>query len=110
MDIAYLQSHYGRRLNFCGTMCVQTVLPHGTAAEVEAEVRRRQKLFPRGGLIFGPTHAIQVGTPLQNVLAMYRAAGSLTEKIDETILSIRGDEFPDQSNRAKLTKASDTGK
>ena len=110
MDIAYLQSHYGQRLNFCGTMCVQTVLPHGTAAEVEAEVRRRQKLFPRGGLIFGPTHAIQVGTPLQNVLAMYRAAGSLTEKIDETILSIRGDEFPDQSNRAKLTKASDTGK
>ena len=109
MDIAYLQSHYGHRLNFCGTMCVQTVLPHGTAAEVEAEVRRRQKLFPRGGLIFGPTHAIQVGTPLENVLVMYRAAGSLTEKIDEAILAIRGDELPDQSNRAKLTKASDVG-
>ncbi len=110
MDIAYLQSHYGDRLNFCGTMCVQTVLPHGSQADVEAEVRRRQILFPKGGLFLGPTHAIQVGTPIANILAMYRAAGSLVENIDDSILSIRGDELPDQSNRAKLTKASDTGK
>lgn len=110
MDIAYLQSHYGDRLNFCGTMCVQTVLPHGSQADVEAEVRRRQILFPKGGLFLGPTHAIQVRTPIANILAMYREAGSLVEKIDDSILSIRGDELPDQSNRAKLTKASDTGK
>ncbi len=92
MDVAYLQQHYGDRLNFCGTMCVQTTLPHGTIAEVEAEVRRRLSLFPNGGLILGPTHAIQVGTPLENAVAMYLAAGSLAEKIDERILGIRGDE------------------
>ncbi len=79
MDIAALQAKYGDRLNFCGTMCVQTVLPFGTVADVEREVRRRQTLFPKGGLIIGPTHAIQVGTPLENILAMYRAAGSLCE-------------------------------
>jgi uroporphyrinogen-III decarboxylase len=92
MDVAYLQQHYGDRLNFCGTMCVQTTLPHGPIEDVEREVHRRLRLFPKGGLILGPTHAIQVGTPLENAVAMYRAAGSLADKIDEAILSIRGDE------------------
>jgi uroporphyrinogen decarboxylase len=67
-------------------------LPFGTVADVEREVRRRLDLFPKGGLILGPTHAVQVGTPLKNILAMYRAARSLCERIDDTILSIRGDE------------------
>ena len=91
MDIAYLQEHYGEQLTFCGTMCVQTTLPFGTPEDVEREVRRRLALFPKGGLFLGPTHAIQVGTPLENVLAMYRAAGSLPARIDDSILSIRGD-------------------
>ena len=60
-------------------MCVQTVLPRGTVQDVEAEVRRRQELFPDGGLILGPTNTIEVGTPVENILAMYRAAGSLRE-------------------------------
>lgn len=86
MDIAYLQSHFGDRLNFCGSMCVQTVLPFGTADEVVREVRRRLDLFPGGGLFLGPTHAIQVGTPLENILAMYATAGSLATEMDEKIL------------------------
>jgi len=77
MDIAALHAKHGDRLHFCGTMCVQTTLPFGTPAEVEREVRRRLALFPRGGLFLGPTHAIQVGTPLENILTMYRTAGSL---------------------------------
>jgi len=77
MDIAALHAKYGDRLHFCGTLCVQTTLPFGTPAEVEREVRRRLALFPRGGLFLGPTHAIQVGTPLENILTMYRTAGSL---------------------------------
>ena len=91
MDIAYLQEHHGEKLTFCGTLCVQTTLPHGTTEDVEREVRRRLALFPKGGLFLGPTHAIQVGTPLENVVALYRAAGSLSARIDGSILSIRGD-------------------
>jgi len=103
MDIAYLKEHYGDRLTFCGTVCVQTTLPHGTVAEVEREVRRRLALFPQGGLFLGPTHAIQVGTPLENILALYRAAGSLCETIDDSILSIRGEEDAvDQVDLSKL--------
>jgi uroporphyrinogen decarboxylase len=87
MDIAELQRRFGDRLTFCGSLCVQTTLAFGSADEVAAEVLRRLELFPVGGLFLGPTHAIQVGSPLENVLALYRTAGSLHETIDESILA-----------------------
>ncbi len=102
MDIARLKARFGDRLSFCGSMCVQTVLPHGTAADVEAEVRRRLALFPRGGLILGPTHAIQMGTPVENILAMYRAAGSLKESVDASVLNVSAGEAEGKVNMSKL--------
>lgn len=77
MDLKQLRDDFGKDLAFCGTMCVQTVLPNGSPADVEAEVRKRQEWFPDGGLILGPTNTIEMGTPVENILAMYRAAGSL---------------------------------
>jgi len=77
MALDGLQRDFGRDLNFSGTMCVQTILPFGSAADVERETRWRMDLFAQGGLILGPTHAIQIFTPLDNILAMYRTAGSL---------------------------------
>jgi len=106
MDIAALQAKYGDRLNFCGSMCVQSTLPHGSKQDVEREVQRRLELFPKGGLFLGPTHAIQVRTPIENILAMYRTAGSLLETIDASIRAIRNEDTPDQSNRAGLTRFS----
>ncbi len=102
MDIAALQARYGRRLNFCGSMCVQTTLPFGTAADVENEVRRRLRLFADGGLILGPTHAIQVRTPLENILAMYRTAGSLVGQIDQAVLNIGGEVAINRPSLSKL--------
>ena len=102
MDIAALQGRFGDRLTFCGSVCVQTTLARGTAEDVQNEVRRRLQLFPRGGLFLGPTHAVQVGSPLENILAMYRTAGSLTEKIDESILSLGTDD--DGTNKINLAK------
>jgi len=102
MDVAYLKEHYGEQLTFCGTMCVQTTLPHGITEEVEREVQRRLALFPQGGLFLGPTHAIQVGTPIENIVALYRAAGSLCEKVDDAILSIHGAD--DAVNRIDMSK------
>jgi uroporphyrinogen decarboxylase len=77
MEIGNLGARFGGRLCFCGTLCVQTTLPWGSEEDVRAEVRRRRRLFPKGGLILGPTHAIQVGTPVANILALYGEAGSL---------------------------------
>ena len=103
MDIAVLKERFGDRLTFCGTVCVQTTLAWGTPADVQREVHRRLELFPRGGLFLGPTHAVQAGSPLENILAMYRTAGSLCQRIDDSILSIGGDQAAtDKINLAKL--------
>jgi len=77
MKLHELHAAYGGDLAFCGTVDVQTTLPFGTVEDVQREVELRLELFENGGLFLGPTHAIQVGTPLDNTLAMYRAAGSL---------------------------------
>ena len=102
MDIGYLQSHYGETLTFCGTVCVQTTMAWGSVADVEREVQRRRELFPKGGLFLGPTHAIQVGSPMANILALYRTAGSLTETIDEGILGASSGSDPGKINMSKL--------
>ncbi len=102
MEIALLKERFGEKLTFCGTVCVQSTLAFGTVEEVEAEVDRRLDLFPDGGLFLGPTHAVQAGSPLENTLAMYRRAGSLCEKIDESILSIETGDEPGKINMSKL--------
>jgi uroporphyrinogen decarboxylase len=102
MDIAVLQQRFSDRLTFCGSVCVQTTIAWGTPQDVEREVRRRLDLFPKGGLFLGPTHAIQVGSPLENILALYQTAGSLTQKIDETILAAGEDTTTTGINLSKL--------
>jgi len=79
MELVKLQQDFGDALAFCGSMCVQSILPTCTVEEVRREVDRRLRLFAEGGLILGPSHAIQVRTPLENILAMYRQAGSLKD-------------------------------
>jgi uroporphyrinogen-III decarboxylase len=49
----------------------QQTLPFGTPADVEREVKERLKTVGRnGGLIIGPTHHVQLDTPLENFWAM----------------------------------------
>jgi uroporphyrinogen decarboxylase len=103
MDISVLCEKYGEKLVFCGSVCVQSTLAYGTTSDVESEVRRRLELFPKGGLFLGPTHAIQVGSPIENILALYRAAGSLVEVIDSSILDIESEGGEsDKVNMSKL--------
>jgi uroporphyrinogen decarboxylase len=103
MDIAVLKKQVGDRLNFCGSVCVQTTLAWGKPEDVEREVRRRIDLFPQGGLILGPTHAIQVGSPLENILTLYRTAGSMCEQIDSSILDLHTG-AGDAENKINLSK------
>jgi hypothetical protein len=102
-DIAALQANFGDRLCFCGSLCVQSTIAWGTPGDVEREVRRRLELFPRGGLFLGPTHAIQVGSPVENILAIYRTAGSLMDPIDDSVWALQSQtDDVGQINRAKL--------
>ena len=91
-DIGALRDRFGARLVYQGSMDVQKELAFGSTEEVESEVRRRLDLFPRGGLILGPSHAIQAKSPIENVLAMYRTAGSLMESPPAWVLDIEGPE------------------
>lgn len=102
MEIDVLQKDFGKDMTFCGSICVQTTIAFGSTGDVEREVKRRLELFSEGGLFIGPSHAIQVGSPMENIIALYRTAGSLTEKIDESILSIQEDSSPDEINMSKL--------
>jgi len=101
-EIARLSERFGDRLIFCGSVCVQTTLAWGSPEEVRREVRRRLALFPTGGLFLGPTHAVQVGSPLENILAMYGEAGSLCDPVDPAIYEIEDPKQPDKINMSKL--------
>jgi len=75
MDPVALKERYGDRLCFEGGISVQKTLPFGTPEEVSEEVRERVRVLGRGGgYILGPSHAIQAGTPPQNIVAMFDTA------------------------------------
>lgn len=75
MDPAVLKENHGDRLCFHGGISVQTTLPFGTVEDVKREVRERIEILGRdGGYILAPAHAIQAGTPPENVAAMLEEA------------------------------------
>ena len=74
MDLPFIKKEYGKDLTFWGGIDTQHVLPLGSVAEVEAEVRKRiSDLGPGGGLVVAPVHNIQPDVPPQNILAMAEA-------------------------------------
>lgn len=74
MDPAQVAAAYGDALCFWGSIDEQYTLPFGTPAEVEREVRARlDTLGKNGGLILGPTHHVQLDTPMENFWAMVDA-------------------------------------
>jgi uroporphyrinogen decarboxylase len=75
MDPAALKTLAGERLSFEGGVSVQTTLPFGTPEDVRQEVETLiATLGQDGGYILGPSHAIQAGTPAENVLTMFETA------------------------------------
>ena len=100
-SIASLAKKFGNRLMYQGTMDVQKELAFGAVADVQRELALRMRLFPKGGLILGPSHAVQPGSPMENVLTMYREAGSLMEDIPGWVYDISVEESDDIS-RSKL--------
>ena len=68
---AKVKEQFGDRLCFWGTIDEQRTLPFGTESEVRAEVLYRlQTIGKGGGLIIGPTHHVQLDTPLENFWSM----------------------------------------
>ena len=75
MDPVALKAQFGDRLCFEGGISVQQTLPFGSAEDVAQEVRDRIDVLGRqGGYILGPSHAIQAGTPPENIVALFDTA------------------------------------
>jgi uroporphyrinogen-III decarboxylase len=71
MDPEKLKVEHGDQLCFWGSIDLQQTLPFGTPDEVKNEVITRLKTIGKsGGLIIGPTHNLQLDTPLENFWAM----------------------------------------
>jgi len=71
MEPARLKQQYGDRLCFWGTIDEQHTLPFGSPDDVRTEVSTRlAEIGSEGGLILGPTHHVQLDTPLENFWAM----------------------------------------
>jgi len=74
MDPAGLKKAYGRNLCFWGSIDEQRTLPFGTPEDVRNEVLDRLRTIGRGGgLLLGPTHHVQLDTPMDNFWSMVRA-------------------------------------
>jgi uroporphyrinogen decarboxylase len=83
MDPLELKREFGSRLAFHGGVDTQQLLPTGTPGEV---FRATHDLIEGmtadgGGYILGASHAVPPETPLDNVFAMYAAAGISREEI-----------------------------
>ena len=75
MEPRELKERYGKDLVFWGAgVDTQKTLPFGTPEKVYAEVLERIRLFNNPtGMVFNAIHNIQAETPIENVLALFRA-------------------------------------
>jgi uroporphyrinogen decarboxylase len=75
MDAREMKARWGNRLCFEGGVSVQTTLPLGSVEDVRRETEERIRVLGKGGgYILGPSHAIQAGTPPENIVAMFDTA------------------------------------
>jgi uroporphyrinogen-III decarboxylase len=71
MDPQKLKKEHGNTLCFWGSIDIQRTLPFGTPEDVRKEVVHRLKTLGKGGgLIIGPTHHVQLDTPMENFWAL----------------------------------------
>ncbi len=78
MEAETLKQRYGRDLVFWGGgVDTQQVLPYGTPEQVREQVLRRCEVFAEGGgFVFAAVHNVQAQTPVENIVAMFRAIAS----------------------------------
>ena len=76
-----LVTEFGNDLIFFGGIDVQDLLPNGRPQQIKDEVWRRMDILGKnGGYIVAPAHNVQDDTPVENVLAMFEAVKTYSEK------------------------------
>lgn len=80
MEPEKLKKMFGNRITFHGAIDIQKLLPFGTPKEVKKEVIKRLDILSKnGGYIIAPSHNIQAGTPVENIIAFYDAVNEYAE-------------------------------
>jgi uroporphyrinogen decarboxylase len=78
MDPAELKREFGDRLCFWGTIDEQHTLPFGSPEDVKNEIELRINTVGKdGGLILGPTHHVQLDTPMENFWAIIQTISDI---------------------------------
>ena len=80
MDVNYIKKRYGKNFTLHGTISIQKTLPFGSIEDVRNEVLNRIALGKEdGGIIIAPSNHVQADTPLENLIEVYKTAGSWRE-------------------------------
>ena len=82
MDPVMLKRDWGDKFVFWGGgINTQQTLPFGTPEECYDEAMERLSIFaPGGGFVFNTVHNIQGQTPMENMLAMFRAVNDYNKR------------------------------
>jgi uroporphyrinogen decarboxylase len=93
MEPLSLKKEFGKHLAFMGGVDTQELLPRGKAGEVFRETRRliEGMTSDGGGYILAASHSVPPETPLENVFAMYAAAGEPLGAIMDRAAAIRSE-------------------
>lgn len=83
MEPRSLKEEFGAELTFMGGLDTQRLLPRGTPTEVRRETESLIATMASegGGFILAASHSIPPETPLDNIFALYEAAGMSRESI-----------------------------
>jgi uroporphyrinogen decarboxylase len=91
MNPAELKCDFGKDLAFMGGVDTIELLPNASSAKVLRETARliENMTSDGGGYILAASHTIPPETPMDNIIALYEAAGISKEQIFDTASDIR---------------------
>lgn len=86
-----LKKEFGRELSFMGGVDTQHLLPEGSPDEVYRETLNLidGMTYDGGGYILAASHTVPPETPVENIFAMYLAAGVTKEEIFDRAADVR---------------------
>jgi uroporphyrinogen decarboxylase len=91
MDARELKREFGRHVTFMGGLDTIDLIPRGTPEEVFRETRRLIEVMTEdgGGYILAASHTVPPETPMENIFALYEAAGETKEHILDRAATLR---------------------
>ena len=94
-----LKREFGKSLSFMGGVDTQQLLPNGTAEEVYGQTMRLLEGMTAegGGYILAASHLVPPETPLENIFAMYKAAGVSRNEIFDRAADVRASSGSDKA-------------